>query len=302
MHLKPILHSFFFGNYFYGICAVALSIEATLQQRVPLNGVLYYVLIFLLTVIYYTKAYVSDTPAERHDPRTSWYVKNSREIYYSQVGFVMLSLVILIIMTIQNAGAIRHITALQITLITLFPAIAGFYYGIENRFIPGFNLRNIGWMKPFVIGFVWAGFVTVYPIIYYAVVHRQVYQPDLIGSLLFLKNFMYITVLCIMFDIKDYATDSNQELKTFVVRAGLRATIFRIIIPLCILGLGSFLIFAIVREFSFFKILLNCIPFVLMVMLAYSLQRRRSILFYLVLIDGLMLVKAICGSIAVMYF
>lgn len=302
MHLKPILHSFFFGNYFYGICAIALSVEATLQQRVPLNGILYYVLIFLLTVIYYTKAYVSEAPAERHDPRTSWYVKNSRQIHYSQVGFTMLCFAILIILVIQYAGAVRHITALQISLTVLFPAVAAMYYGIENRFIPGFNLRNIGWMKPFIIGFVWAGFVTVYPVIYYAVVHRQLYQPDLIGSLLFIKNFMYITVLCIMFDIKDYATDSNQELKTFVVRVGLRATIFRIIIPLCILGLGSFLIFAIGRNFSFFKILLNCIPFFMMVTLAYSLQRRRSILFYLVLIDGLMLVKAVCGSFAMLYF
>jgi hypothetical protein len=35
---------------------------------------------------------------------------------------------------------------------------------------------------------------------------------------------------------------------------------------------------------------------------AYSLSRRRPIIYYLVIIDGLMLVKAICGSVAMIWF
>src|SRR5207244_4832441 len=103
--------------------------------------------------------------------------------------------------------------------------------------------------------------------------HELVYVPDIIGVLLFIKNFMFVTVLCIMFDIKDYAADHNLQLKTFVVKAGLRKTIFLILIPLSLLGLSSFILFGVIRHFSILKILLNVIPFLFLIMVAYSIHR-----------------------------
>ena len=50
---RRILEFIFFSNYFYGICAIALSIEASLQQQFPLNGVAYFLLVFGVTVLYY---------------------------------------------------------------------------------------------------------------------------------------------------------------------------------------------------------------------------------------------------------
>lgn len=108
---------------------------------------------------------------------------------------------------------------------------------------------------------------------------------------------MYITMLCIMFDIKDYAADHNHHLKTFVVRLGLRKTIFYILIPLTIIGLGTFIVYAVLRDFPVLRILINTIPFILLIIVAYSMHRRKSILYYLAIIDGLMLAKAICGII-----
>ena len=105
-----------------------------------------------------------------------------------------------------------------------------------------------------------------------------------------------------MFDIKDYAADSNQKLNTFVVRAGLRKTIFFIILPLCLIGLTAFIIFAISKNFHLVKITLNVIPFVLMMVAGYSLRERKSLMYYLIYIDGLMLLKGICGTIAMKYF
>ena len=111
---------------------------------------------------------------------------------------------------------------------------------------------------------------------------------------------MFIAVLGIMFDIKDYADDYNKELKTFVVNLGLRKTIFYIIIPLCVLGLGMFLSYAFIHHFPLVRILLNTIPFILLIFVAYSMYQRKSILYYLAVIDGLMLVKAACGSLGIL--
>jgi hypothetical protein len=47
---------------------------------------------------------------------------------------------------------------------------------------------------------------------------------------------------------------------------------------------------------------MNIIPFVALLIVAYSMHRRQSILYYLIAIDGLMLLKAICGSIAMIFF
>ena len=75
----------FYGNYFYGICAVALSVEATLQQRFPLNRVSYYFIVFIATVIYYVYPYLKKDQAGKTDGRSTWYRKNYSVMFWNQV-------------------------------------------------------------------------------------------------------------------------------------------------------------------------------------------------------------------------
>lgn len=300
---NSLIKTIFFGNYFYGICAVALSIEASLQQEFPLNSILYYALVFMATVFYYTVAYVGEpTGRDVANIREAWYVRNIKGITRRQV--VLAGLIVLCsAWFLSNIWAQLWQTSLtNWALIIPFPAVAAMYYGVNTRHWGGINLRKIGWLKPFVIGFTWAGIVTVFPVLFYSIEHGVDFVPEFRNVLLFVKNFMFVSVLCILFDIKDYATDANQQLKTFVVKTGLRKTIFYIIIPLSAVGLGAFLLYAITSQFHILKILLNTIPFILLIAVAYSLHRRRAITYYLAIIDGLMLVKAICGSIAMMFF
>ena len=296
------MQGIFFGNYFYGLCTIGLSIEAALQQRFPLNSLGYYAAVFCVTILYYTKAYIQETTFETNNKRLLWYRQHKKFVYASQMFFTILLSVIGVVFIKQFYAEVLHMPAYHWLLIAVFPSFAAFYYGVEGKTFGAINLRNIGWLKPFIIGFVWGGLVTVYPVFYYDIIHKVGYQPTFIGSLLLLKNFMFVTVLCIMFDIKDYAMDHNQQLKTFVVKVGLRRTIFFILIPLCILGLGTFLAYGFTHNFSTMKILLNLIPFILLIIVAFSMKRRRPILYYLAIIDGLMLVKALCGSIAMIYF
>ena len=304
-HSKPgnrLVEFIFFGNYFYGICAVALSIEASLQQHFPVNDIHFYILLFSATTLYYTKAYISESDATTDNPRTNWYILHHKVAFFSQIFFTIIIAGYAVYFWFFRNGFFQDFTPFIWIIGLLFPFVAAFYYGFNLKSAGRFNLREIGWLKPFVIGFTWAGMVTVYPIIYYCLMNQQTYSITIVGSLLFLKNFMFITVLGIMFDIKDYSMDYNRQLKTFVVNQGLRKTIFYIIIPLCILGLGSFITYGIFHHFSVPKIMLNVVSFVFLIFVAMSLQNRKSILYYLVIIDGLMLVKAICGIIAMAYF
>ena len=148
----------------------------------------------------------------------------------------------------------------------------------------------------------WAGAVTVYPVLFHSLAERMPYPFTVVGGLLFLKNVLFIAVLGILFDIKDHATDRRQALRTLVVQHGLRTTLFGVVLPASVLGLAAFVAYGSSNGFSVPKVALNVVPFLLLVAVAYALRRRRSMLYYLVVVDGLMLVKAICGSIGMHYF
>lgn len=296
-----LLGFIFYSNYFYGLCAIGLSVEATLQQRYPLNNWSYFVLLFAATVLYYIYPYTRKKISFASNPRTAWYGRNYRLMRYHQFVILILLLLSAAAFLIIHGNIIRNISWLEWLTIMIFPLIGLLYYGLG--FISRkFNIRKNGWLKPFIIGFTWAGVVTVYPVLFYDILHQTVYTVSATGVLLFIKNLMFIALLCIMFDIKDYATDYSYSLRTFVVRVGLRKTLFYILLPLAIIGLGTFLYYAIGHQFAVIKIGLNIVPFILLIATVYSLCRRRSLMYYLVVIDGLMLVKAICGSIAMTWF
>jgi hypothetical protein len=291
----------FYGNYFYGLCVVAQSIEATLQQRFPLNGAFYFFLIFAATVLYYDYPYARKYTTTGNDPRTAWYVRNYKLVRLNQICITSILVVVLAIFLFRYHDVISNMNRMHWLLVLIFPAVAALYYGI-NVLSHRYNLRRIGLLKPFIIGFTWSGLVTIYPVLFYNIINGQPYDFTFIGGLLFLKNLMFVSVLCIMFDIKDYATDHISGLNTFVVRIGLRKTIFYILLPLPILGLLTFMSYAVMHQFHLMKILLNMIPFILLLVVGASLRKRRSLMYYLIVIDGLMLVKATCGIIAMVFF
>jgi hypothetical protein len=300
---KKFVHFIFFGNYFYGCCTVSLAIEANVQQNVPLNSLYFYIALYCATILFYTYAYIqeknttvakSSTKTATQNPRTKWYATNRLFIKRSQYLFFFICAAIAVFFLIKYYQQIFIITPLQIAGLVLTGFIAFAYYGVSLGSFK-INTRRAGWFKPFAIGLVWATAVTYVPILWYQVEHNSLYLFAMNNLWFFMKNFMYISLLAILFDIKDYAADHNLKLKTFVVRAGLHKTIFLIIIPLTVLGFISLLFFAWRMHFSLLQIFINSIPFVLLVIVSWSMTTRRSILYYLIVIDGLMLVKALCG-------
>ncbi len=296
-----ILEWIFYGNFFYGICAVAQSIEATLQQGYPLSEWFYYCIVMFSTILYYNYPYARSHSKNSTNPRTRWYARHYRFMYWIQAIITCILLVAAIAFLYKYFYLLKYMQPLQWFLLLLFPIVAGLYYGL-NVLSGRYNLRSIGLAKPFIIGFTWSGLVTVYPVLWHTVKNNQPYVFTLFGCILFIKNMMFVAMLCIMFDVKDYASDHIRKLKTFVVRLGLRKTIFYILIPLITLGLLTFITYALTQHFSLMKIVINMIPFILLLMAARALRKRRSLMYYLVVIDGLMLVKAACGISAMLFF
>jgi len=289
----------FFGNYFIGIIAVGLTLETAFQLRIPFNAWPFYCLLFCSTIMYYTYAYTGNGAAvQPGNLRSKWYLQHRKFTKYSQWLLLLLCASFAGLLLVKDYKKLLDMP----WAFWLVPAItclaALLYYGIMPKSFLHLNLRNTGWLKAFIIGFVWACTVSLFPILMLRLERNQ-YPPDLIlVTWLFIKNWMFCTVNAIMFDLKDYADDSNKQLKTFAVTFGLRKTIFYILIPLLLVGMASGLVFVQYRNFTAIAICLNQIPFVLSLVVAYSLHKRKNILYYLIVIDGLLLIKAICGIVA----
>lgn len=298
--MNRIIRSYFFSNYFYGCCVVALSIETNFQLGVTLNNPIYYLLLFTGSVWYYTKSYTSEASYSQPNQRAYWYKTHKKEVYYSQLILLITSFLAGTIILYQNWDAMHALRFSEWFLILIFPTTALLYYESISPKHPTHNLRSIGWLKPFVISFVWTGVVSIYPLLFNSMENGVNFDPNRLTWMFFLKNFIFISILCILFDIKDYAADHNSQLKTFVVRLGLRKTLFFIILPMALMGFFSYLLFTLNRHFPLIRILINSIPFILLIIVTWSMQRRKSILYYLAVIDGLMLIKATCGIIGML--
>lgn len=293
--LKTV-RSIFFGNYFIGFIAIALSVESCLQLRLPLNSFMYYSILFCATVFYYTYAYLGPLGSGYpNNPRKAWYKRNHKYIIRSQQILFFLCLGLGIYFIYKNSRAIRDLS-IEYWIAGIIIALGGiFYYGLLPRSFYKINLRNTGWLKAFIIGFVWACCANVLSFIVVQI-ETGPHNVEMVLLLwLFVKNWMFCTVNAIIFDIKDYADDSNQQLKTFVVSVGLRKTIFFVLLPLIVVGLFSLIAFTASRNYGVLTIGFNLLPFILLLMIAWSMQRPHKILYYLVVIDGLIFLKALCG-------
>jgi len=298
---SKLVQFIFFANYFVGFLAVALSVETAFQLDLPLNSWPYYILLFSSTVVYYTFAYSGAVTSASANPRTEWYRLHQTFVKNSQKYLILISGLSGFLIFINNYERIWQLPLIYWILCAGIPVASLLYYGLLPKSLYKLNLRNTGWLKAFVIGFVWACCVNILPVTMVRIEYGVEISDPVFMFWLFIKNWMFCTVNAIMFDIKDYDDDANKQLKTFVVRFGLKKTIFYVLIPLLIIGLISLLFFTHYKNFGPVPILINIIPFISLLFVAYSLQRPKSILYYLIVIDGLLLIKAVCGISGVLF-
>lgn len=283
-----------------GICALAQAVESAALLRLPLGNAWLLNFVFAATVLFYTYPYVRRGPVTDGNPRTQWYRRHFSFVCGSQIFLTLWLVAGAAAFYWTYHPAIGKMSLAEWGLLAVFPLVGAFYYG--GRFLSyGFNLRRVGWLKPFIIGFAWAGLTLVYPVLFSRIQYDHRLTLTWFPFMLFLKSFMFVSMLAILFDIKDRAADVESGLDTWVVRFGLRKTLYNVTLPLTVLGVLTFLTYATARGFSMPRMLLVLVPFALLMLAIISLKKPRSLLYYLVVIDGLMLAKALFGIAAAAY-
>jgi hypothetical protein len=146
----------FYGNYFYGLCAVALSIEAALQQHIPLNRLIYYFLVFVSTVLYYDYPYARKYTAASNNPRTNWYIQHYNFVRCNQIVITVILSAALILFFYYHSHAVLSMEPLHWLLVFIFPFVAALYYGI-NFLSHRYNIRKVGWLAETIYHWLYMG-------------------------------------------------------------------------------------------------------------------------------------------------
>ncbi|RQO31198.1 hypothetical protein DBR32_04310 [Taibaiella sp. KBW10] len=294
---RNYLKFLFFGNYFYALCALALCLESLFTLNIPFFDGHYLAIMFLGVIVFYTNAYRSlkdaKTDSVFQNPfyvqRTLWYIKNDRLVRAQQF---LWAAVILFAALYYYIPIIRHqvIAPLDYAIISGALLLAFSYIGYGR-----FNIRRYGVLKPLVISLLWTMTITVLPVMssQWLIGSKPAYSP--LFMLLCLYNTLYILQLCILFDIKDYAVDARSGLRTFVVSLGLKKTIRFVLIPLYILSILLVCIMAWYGQYTIGQTVLSLLPLLGLWYVVRLLRRPQPLLFYLFIVDGLMLLKGLVG-------
>ncbi len=252
------------------------------------------------TVYYYNHSYLLESYDSTPNQRNNWVREHAGQI--KKIQWLLLTFII-------GGGSYElytlfpgiHLMGVNDILYCCLIGLGAFLYYFDTKKFPWLNLRSYGIIKPLVIGSIWVGIGVFTPYLFLKLTN-QTYQGMAHMPILFISNALYISIIALLFDIKDFESDANKQMKTLVVRMGLTKTINWIVLPMSALILIATLRYGYLHGFTGYQILLNTIPLILLISVSYQMYQRKSILYYLAIIDGLIVVKATCGLIATLLF
>ncbi|OFM82242.1 hypothetical protein [Weeksella sp. HMSC059D05] len=289
---RHLLEGFFYTNLYLIFIVWSLSWESIQLQKLPQNSILFYLLSASATFLFYLYAYRKDTKTlNQNNLRSVYFYNHPKTILFLVNLFRFIFLVIAIYLLLNHPINTKIIFSFPfwVAIATILFALV-FY---DNRL--GISLRKNTFIKPFFIGWSWAIVTVLLPYLCLVWQNKVATLPKIIIYGVFFHTFLFCSINAIIFDLKDYEEDAHVQLQTFVVKYGYLQTLSRVILPLLIIDsvlVGSF---SVLEKFSILQTLILQIPILLMTVLVFVLRKQKSLLFFLVIVDGVLFLKAIIG-------
>lgn len=270
---KKIIGIFLYGNILISLCAVALCIETNLLLDLPLNSFSFYLFVFGATLLQYNLHYLFKTTAGAQSGRLRWSANNSH-LYRILIAIA----IVFIIYSLFNFQ-FRQLPALLI-----FGGIAFVYSFPILPFKNKKRIKDFGLLKIITLALLWT-LVTVW----FSVEEMRI--NDLSFQLIFLRRFIFVFLLCLLFDIRDTEIDRKENISTVSVKLGIERSY-----QLCFILLLMFVGLSVV-QFVFTN---NLVEFIAMLLSATATamvvvytKKNQSDNVYLFGVDGMMLLQAL---------
>ncbi len=279
----PFIHLIVFSNFFVSLCVAALTYRTFLYFNLTLSNAMLVLVFSASYFIYNFQRLVRMNQKEIDETnigfRMRWVYKNKQPIIFTIVIAAIILVVSLFYINIK-------------TIIAL--AIMGFFSVVYVvRFIPYNNkwlaLRDIPFLKIFVIAFVWALVTGMLPIIS----SKDLIQINLQHILFLTKQFLFVVAITIPFDIRDMKYDVEKGIKTFPLVVGVKKVIILgVLLLLGFIAIASceFLVF---QNITMSLWIAEIITILLVAVLLLLSKKQQPELFYSLIIEGTSLLLAI---------
>lgn len=277
--LKKIANFIVYSNLFIAFCALALSLFTlrilAYENEAPLLAFIFFSTLFAynfqrkLSLIYHSTRDSSN--------QNRWINENKKWSNLITVFSFLASFYFLY--------QLPHETILLIAPL----AIISLLYVLQIGNQPA--LRNIPFLKVFVVAFVWGGAMILLPIIYF-----EAHLSDLLSlkaQSLTLALALFVFGQSLPFDIRDIGYDQKQSLRTIPSKMGIAKTLLIcwLSFALSIIVMSYAFISAYISQHSFLSF---CLAILLSSLVIYFSKREKHHLFY-----GIVLESCLCIPIVI---
>lgn len=286
--LKKLIGILLWNNHFYGIGIVGLSICSSLYLTGQLPSLTFLAMVYFGTVVYYTNAYFNENINEQNKDRAIWYQNNFAYLKTRQRVLGIATAAILIFSIYQNPSLLSF-NIISLSLLG-FSLLLSYLYSFPK-------FQNNGLLKSAIIAFVWT-IIGAYLPVYFNQSGEFENMNTIVTALYCLQLFLFIFLLAVLFDIKDIKSDLSGNKKTLVIKIGLNNIMPFLVLPY--IGTSLIIDYKLANSFSFTSIiwLLHYIFYLIVYLVSKKALTESKISRSILLVDGLMLVKATMGIVS----
>jgi 4-hydroxybenzoate polyprenyltransferase len=264
---SPFAKILVYANVFVSLCAAAQVLVTYMLCGIPVtfDNNAYILFVFLSTYLQYNvqRGYFIKQ-INLYTESTTWVTRHRKTLFYTV--FVALGALLFLC---------NHLSYASIAVLVGAEIVSTAYY------MPPLNLRRIGFLKPLIISGIWVVSCAVVPLI-----ENQLFHPNVIWLLL--SQFCFISVLSILFDVKDSTDDFLNGIATYSNSLGMKGTRLLCCL-LCMASMACFYQFK-HRPHSLFAEAALMVATVFTVFITH--EKRHRFYFYL-WVDGLLILQVL---------
>lgn len=274
--LKRIFQFIISHSVFIAMCSTALSLQTLQLLHLQINPLLL-AFIFFATISGYNGYWV----VSKFHLNTSTALLNFLQKQTSSVIIILLS-VIGMVYLLLHLHLVMYNIIITFLLLTFYSAPLWLYK--KYQFI-----RSLGFLKTILLAFTWAHITTLIPL------QKSIVNMQLSEFLIFINRFLFMLILCIIFDKRDAEVDKIRGLHSLAT--DMSPVVLHLLIIMIFAG---YFVTSWMMQHSGIGFLhsvgLILTGIITMPVYIYS-QKKRGYFFYYFIVDGMMILSAIITSL-----
>ena len=272
MVIKKLLEFILFSSIFIAACAVSFCMETNILLSVPLNHFSFYCFVFGATLVQYNLHYLAKKVAVKDSERLAWSQKN-RNIHLT----LFIAGCILILFSFFSFHLKHFMILICLGCVAFLYSFPYLPFGKKKR------IKEYGSLKIITLSLLWTLVTVWFPV-------NDMNVETNLFIFIFVKRFVFMFILCLLFDVRDIEIDRKENIKTLAVILGKKRSYI-----LSYILLGVFIILSFAQYFYLpqtgFLIAMLFSSIATLATIEIT-KKTNSDFIYLAGIDGMMILQA----------